>query len=88
MGCENGHVIPDLAISLDYWIFTKTQCTRFTVFELLSQADDGRQHVYRKINSRTIKSLELPCEKTGLRGSRPGLTQTGLYSNGLRSLEA
>ena len=28
-----------------------------------------------------LKTYEPRCEKTGLRGFRPGLTQTGLYSH-------
>ena len=29
----------------------------------------------------TLKSNEPRCEQTGIRGFRPGLTQTGLYSH-------
>ena len=61
---------------------------RATVRQLRGIADELRS-VSTGVNAGRFVGtlLESRCEKTGLRGFRPGLTQTGLYSH-RRWLEA
>ena len=46
--------------------------------------DVGYDFYLKKINSVTVLQYEPRREKTGLRGLRPGATQTGLYSHKIR----
>ena len=48
---------------------------------------DTRTHLFSMLFSMLNAIIEPRCEKTGLRGFRPGPTQTGLYSH-IRWLEA
>ena len=45
------------------------------------------RHIHTEEPYTRLHIYELRCEKTGLRGFRPGSTQTGLYSH-RRRLEA
>ena len=56
-------------------------------FSLALIASDLTRIPYSKLYSRAHLVFEPRCEKTGLRGFRPGPTQTGLYSH-KRWLEA
>ena len=42
---------------------------------------EGSQKVKYNYHKGDYQSIEPRCEKTGLRGFRPGPTQTGLYNN-------
>ena len=64
-----------------YWVYFDNTCFKFTVcFLCLFQFMDSS-------NSQGIIKYEPRSEKTGLRGFRPGPTQTGLYCH-RRWLEA
>ena len=63
-----------------------------TLCELSAQSDQRLSFLttYTSLYFRISIAMGLNepgCEKTGIRGFRPGLTQTGLYSN-IRWLEA
>ena len=68
-------VLPVLSIkSVIYHIICKTlMSTEFIESNIVSVNSTGR--IFTEV------SFEPCCEKTGLRGFRPGPTQTGLYSH-------
>ena len=59
---------------------TKThRIVRKPVFRVLIRPDNDKRLQVLDLETREVFLFEPRCEKTGLRGFRPGPTQTGLY---------
>ena len=60
---------------------TKTPAEIIAEYERFQQEQEERRLRQRTNPKVTSRTYEPHCEKTGLRGFRPGPTQTGLYNH-------